>query len=1522
MKKLLYLLLSLLCIETGFAQQFPTFDWARVASEEFPAIPSISGGYSSTVRLIKRDAAGNIYIAGDLNKAMVFNGLNIYGQNIYQGDNSYYLMKLNPTGETILWVKSMLCGGINNFAIDTDGFVYVTGAMPDDGTFKYGAATIAGGTTYPNIIPDDAIFFKVNASNGNLVWVKNANNQDNFSNYSLIQTDATAIYATDGLGPNANHSTTPRGYRIIKILKSVADADPDNFIDTKAWVLDKTWVRANIDPLYENWILDMKLTNDKQSLWLYLKTGDAWLDDFSGNLTDNRDMIVVRLDNLNNATPTVGFMKKFSTIICPDQGDLQIDSQGNVLLTGSFGTSPNRYTANINGKADVIFGGVTYEFPMNINKQFIAKLSPTGAETWIKFYDVQNTYQFKSLTLDANDNMYVSGGTVFTGNTTIGSFTSINDVMWVMKLKPDGDQVYMWSNEEGNGFGSDAVLCATGTDGVLIGTGGTQRRLPDAQAYFKVGTKEVFDGGGFVLSNLKHSGTAKPFEELRKLKDINTGSNLQYGNWSSHPNRFTEMAGGLVFFGWMYNSVSLLEEGHLLKTDGTEAGTVSLAKISNKTNSDENSGQSNPFSEESTKTPTHLYFEGNSRNSTTNNFQKDIWKSDGTVAGTIKIKSFDIGSTTIPTGNTNGITPYDIRDIEYCNGVVFFTMTDATNAKIDLWKTDGTEAGTVRLYEGCQSQISSFNNYIYYFIAGAPDSNFGNVQFSLRRHNGTSGNFVKNLAQTTSSNIPRFFGVVNNQLLFVADGTIVLNSNNVNSGMELWKTDGTGAGTVIVKDINPEIPNNFPPGPFSSGKSSITYANESYVKKSTLHKRSIIDNNILYFNADNGTNGRELWKSDGTEAGTVLVKDLAITFTDPYGASYTASSDPAYFYPFNGSIYFMAVNNNNGNRGFFKTDGTTNGTVLVKSDILSSSYNVDAYYNILSAEPAEPIPYAVLNNRLYFAGKETYTPLSSPFNEIWSSDGTTEGTKQLKNLAKVNSTNPVNMYTWNGSLYFTMHKYNNLMNFYYPTVEAELWKFTPAACTNPAPAGPLATVPTILASYPATIKANGCLGIVKWYADASGGSPIFTGDNYTTPLLNTTTTYYLSCTFNNCESQRSPATVTVNQPVCTTLPAVPSSSGGSVVSGNSITLAAIGCTEQTRWYGQASGGAILAQTPTFTTPVLTTPTTYYPVCFVLGCESPRTVLDNIIITPSSGQSLDFDGTDDVVTVPTNIGFNSQNFTMEAWVRFDINNRSQTIMHNDNRYFYYNFAQAGSSIKFGFADNGSAREVGFSFTPTVGNWYHLACTFNNVSKECSFYINGELQDIQTLNYTPSQTNTGMKLGAAFSVTGSELDGRLEEARFWNIARTETQIGASYNTELGGNESGLVFYYKFDGEATCDVQDCSPNQLHGTRTGATGTNNKPQFFNTSVALTNVACGVSSACVPLNPCLSSLPISSPNYTTGANLTRQASANDGLITATNQITNTAKITYQSKTVLLSTGFKAEPTSDGYFKAEIGGCN
>jgi ELWxxDGT repeat protein len=70
------------------------------------------------------------------------------------------------------------------------------------------------------------------------------------------------------------------------------------------------------------------------------------------------------------------------------------------------------------------------------------------------------------------------------------------------------------------------------------------------------------------------------------------------------------------------------------------------------------------------------------------------------------------------------------------------------------------------------------------------------------------------------------------------------------SGQELWKSDGTAAGTVLVKDINPT----------AGFGGNVSYPTAI--------------NGTLYFLANDGTSGNELWKSNGTTAGTVRVFDL------------------------------------------------------------------------------------------------------------------------------------------------------------------------------------------------------------------------------------------------------------------------------------------------------------------------------------------------------------------------------------------------------------------------------------------------------------------------------------------------------------------------------------------------------------------------------------------------------------------------------------------------------------------------
>ena len=83
----------------------------------------------------------------------------------------------------------------------------------------------------------------------------------------------------------------------------------------------------------------------------------------------------------------------------------------------------------------------------------------------------------------------------------------------------------------------------------------------------------------------------------------------------------------------------------------------------------------------------------------------------------------------------------------------------------------------------------------------------------------------------------------------VVGSTLYFSVYDAAAGYGLWKSDGTAAGTVLVKDVSPGV--------------------------SSSHPRSLTAvGNTLYFRADDGSSGVELWKSDGTSAGTVQVMDL------------------------------------------------------------------------------------------------------------------------------------------------------------------------------------------------------------------------------------------------------------------------------------------------------------------------------------------------------------------------------------------------------------------------------------------------------------------------------------------------------------------------------------------------------------------------------------------------------------------------------------------------------------------------
>ncbi|QCS48013.1 hypothetical protein FEK30_00335 (plasmid) [Picosynechococcus sp. PCC 11901] len=196
---------------------------------------------------------------------------------------------------------------------------------------------------------------------------------------------------------------------------------------------------------------------------------------------------------------------------------------------------------------------------------------------------------------------------------------------------------------------------------------------------------------------------------------------------------------------------------------------------------------------------------------------------------------------------------------------------------------------------------------------------------------------VKDINPGSDWSSPQYLKTVEDRLFFTAE-------NGVN-GRELWVSDGTATGTQLIKNINP--------GSSSSSPAYLTAVRDK-----------------LFFRAENGVNGRELWVSDGTATGTQLIKDI-----NP-GSS---SSSPAYLTAVRDKLFFTAENGVNG-RELWVSDGTATGTQLFK-DIYPGSGRSSPEY------------LTTVGDRLFFSALDGING-----DELWVSDGTTAGTQLVKDI--------------------------------------------------------------------------------------------------------------------------------------------------------------------------------------------------------------------------------------------------------------------------------------------------------------------------------------------------------------------------------------------------------------------------------------------------------------------------------------------------------------------------------------------
>ena len=338
----------------------------------------------------------------------------------------------------------------------------------------------------------------------------------------------------------------------------------------------------------------------------------------------------------------------------------------------------------------------------------------------------------------------------------------------------------------------------------------------------------------------------------------------------------------------------------------------------------------------------------------------ELWVSDGTTDGTMMLKDINLGP-------DNGLPVHFYGN----NGNIYFQAEDGANGS-ELWVTDGTSAGTY--------MVKDINS-------GPEDSN------------------------------PSGFIGYNDKVYFFADDGI--------HGGELWVSDGTATGTHMVKDIN-------------------TGSEDSDPVKFALF------NNKIYFQANDGTHGDELWASDGTATGTSMVKDIAD------GEPIQDDSFPDYLTEYNGLLYFEAISSVDEGWELWVTDGTEAGTQLLKDIAPNDSGHTKNFIEFYGAElwvtdgsisgtqvvkdlvagqdSGGPSKFIEFNNQLYFTAA-----YQSSGRQLWSSNGTDEGTTAHIPNNVPNTQDPLGIYTrelvvLNDALYFVAN-YDNSYGF-------ELWKYT------------------------------------------------------------------------------------------------------------------------------------------------------------------------------------------------------------------------------------------------------------------------------------------------------------------------------------------------------------------------------------------------------------------------------------------------------------------------------------------------
>ena len=430
----------------------------------------------------------------------------------------------------------------------------------------------------------------------------------------------------------------------------------------------------------------------------------------------------------------------------------------------------------------------------------------------------------------------------------------------------------------------------------------------------------------------------------------------------------------------------------------------------------------------------------------------ELWGSDGTAAGTSVIRDF---------GEAPG-SGGPREQIAFNGRLLFSARTSTTEAP--LFSSDGTDAGTHVLSDeaGFATGLAQAGNQVFFAAFDPPVPGSAFLQpLGLWKTNGTAAGTVRVGPDIRDYRSPMPVG---RKLFFTAAREY---SYYNQPDLELFRTDGTPAGTGLVKNINR----------FSAdtGFHHICYNAPSNPGP------GIELNGRLLFLADDGLNGRELWVSDGTAPGTRLLRDIdprRVPGAPPGSCDDDRDetglgSDPRDFVRYKNGVLFTAVDGKG--RELWWTDGTREGTRRV-ADLRRGARGSD------------------LRSLVLFRGRVWFLASSQGRgDELWRTDGTPQGTQLVKTLVRGE------LPSWARSL--TVAGDRLFFQVYNETTGAELWTSRGTTVSTrmvvdlrPGPAGSYPQELTAVDGLLVFAADDGVHGLEPWKSDGTAAGTVPLGD--------------------------------------------------------------------------------------------------------------------------------------------------------------------------------------------------------------------------------------------------------------------------------------------------------------------------------------------------------------------------------------------------------------------------------------------